>query len=352
LCGIAGTYGEYAGDDRESGEVLAMLEQLRHRGPNGIDAALIGRATLGHARLAIMDPEGGAQPLMDDAIGRGVVVNGEIYNWRHLRMGIRDSYRFKTDSDSEVLLPLYSRAGRDMAQELDGMFAFALADDDRLVLGRDPIGIKPLYVGRGENGWQFASELKALAGRVGELQTVPPGHVWDSTEGLSRYYEVPAATPRSDVSTEEHRRRLRRTVEKAVQKRLMADVPLGAFLSGGLDSSIIAAIAAREIPNLPTFTVGVEGSPDLLAARRVAEHIGSDHHEVQITLDDVRRDLPEIVYHLESFDRDLVRSAIPNWFVARLAAESVRTLLTGEGADELFAGYTYYREMATGRLGD
>jgi asparagine synthase (glutamine-hydrolysing) len=349
VCGIAGTFDEHALDDPWKNDVVPMLDSLRHRGPDGSRAAFVGRAALGHTRLAIMDPEGGDQPLLDPGTDRGVVVNGEIYNWRRLRTGI-DGYRFGTESDSEVLLPLFDKAGPAMARELDGMFAFAVADCRRLILGRDPIGIKPVYVGRSGSGWRFASEMKALVGTVDEMDLVPPGHVWDSSDGLTPYYRVPEPEPRSDVSAREHRRRLRTAIEDAVHKRLMSDVPLGAFLSGGLDSSIIAAVAARELPGLPTFTVGLEGSPDVLAARAVAAHIGSDHHEFAIGLDDIARELPEIVYHLESFDRDVVRSAIPTWFVARLASGRVKTVLTGEGADELFAGYAYYRGLASDRL--
>jgi asparagine synthase (glutamine-hydrolysing) len=329
-----------------------MLERLSHRGPDGIHAAFIGRAALGHTRLAIMDPEGGDQPLMDVAGDRGVVVNGEIYNWRQLRSELGDAHRFDTGSDSEVLLPLFDGEGPALAERLDGMFAFALADGDHFVLGRDPIGIKPVYFGRSGEGWRFASEMKALSGEVERIELLPPGHVWDPIGGYSRYYRLPEPASGDDDSADGHLSRLRGAVVGAVEKRLMSDVPLGAFLSGGLDSSIIAAIAVRELPGLPTFTVGLEGSPDLLAARQVAAHIGSDHHEVVITARDVERELPEIVYHLESFDRDVVRSAIPTWFVARLAAESVKTVLTGEGADELFAGYTYYRDLAADRIPD
>ncbi len=350
MCGIAGTFDEHGPDDPWSDDLLPMLESLAHRGPDGLRASFAGRAALGHARLAIMDPAGGDQPLLDGTSGRGLVVNGEIYNWRRLRRDLGGSYRFTTRSDSEVLLPLFDRSGPAMAGHLDGMFAFALADEDRLILGRDPLGIKPIYVGRVGDGWRFASEMKALAGDVERMELVLPGHVWDSAAGLTSFYRLPAPVSREDVDADEHRSRLRSAVEDAVHKRLMADVPLGAFLSGGLDSSIIAAVAARRIPGLPTFTVGLEGSPDLLAARAVAKHIGSDHHEITITRADVERELPEIVYHLESFDRDVVRSAIPTWFVARLAAGEVKTVLTGEGADELFAGYTYYRRMPADRL--
>lgn len=350
MCGIVGTFGEHTPDDPWWNDIHPMLQRLRHRGPDGLGAAYVGRAALGHARLAIMDPEGGNQPLLDADGCRGLIVNGEIYNWRALRDGIGGGFEFRTHSDSEVLLPLFEQLGSEMTGDLDGMFAFAIADNDRLVLGRDPIGIKPIYVGRAGDGWRFASEMKALAGDVQSIELVPPGHVWDSAAGMLRYYEVPDPVAREDLTPADHRRRLRLALEDAVEKRLMSDVPLGAFLSGGLDSSIITAVAARLIPGLATFSVGLEGSPDLLAARLVAAHVGSDHHELTITREDVQRELPEIIYHLESFDRDVVRSAIPTWFVSRFASEQVKTVLTGEGADELFAGYTYHRGLSTDRL--
>lgn len=279
--------------------------------------------------------------------GRALVANGMIYNYRELR-GTLPSARFRTDSDSEVILHGYAAYGAEAVAQLDGMFAFVLTDGESVLAARDPIGIKPLYVGRRPDGLCFASEIKALVGNVDEIEEFPPGHYYHSKQGFVRYYEVPDGSP-SIFSPEEAVQAVRTVLERAVAKRLRSDVPLGAFLSGGLDSSIITALALRHVDDLHTFAVGLEGSRDLVAARRVAEHLGTIHHEYVLTRDEVIEALPHILYHLESYDRDLVRSAVPCYFVSRLAAERVKVVLTGEGADELFAGYAYYKDYRNAR---
>jgi asparagine synthase (glutamine-hydrolysing) len=225
------------------------------------------------------------------------------------------------------------------------MFAFAIADGEDLYVARDPLGIKPLYYGRADGGWAFASELKALSGLAGDVREFPPGTWYHSRVGFRRYRDLPDHAPAARPVAE-HCRRIRNALERAVAKRLMSDVPVGAFLSGGLDSSLIAAVVRQHVAQLHTFSVGIAGSRDLEAARLVARHLDTVHHEYAFTPDEVVGALPEIVYHLESFDQDLVRSAIPCYFVSRLAAEHVKVILTGEGADELFAGYRYYRSIA------
>jgi len=344
MCGIAGIWG----DDRE-GPLQAMMASLAHRGP---DAAGMhrqpGRGALGHRRLSIMDPEAGDQPLYTEDRRVAIVANGEIYNFPQLLERLRPDHQLRTGNDSEAVAHLFEDHGAAAVEQLDGMFAFALTDGDDLVLARDPVGIKPLYLG--SNGTPtgplyFASELKALTG-LGDItvEEFPAGTIYHSRTGFRQYWELgyrePVPAP-LEVSVTELRQRL----EAAVEKRLMSDVPLGAFLSGGLDSSLICALAKQRLSEMHTFAVGIEGSADLLAARRVAEHIGSIHHEYVYTADELIDRLPEILYHLESFDQDLVRSAIPCYFCSRLAAEHVKVILTGEGADELFAGYTYYREI-------
>jgi asparagine synthase (glutamine-hydrolysing) len=242
--------------------------------------------------------------------------------------------------------------GCDLVHHLDGAFAIALADRDRILLARDPIGIKPLYYGYGDiNGTAtapaltFASELKAIPPGVRQVFEFPPGTYYHSEHGFQTYYRVPNDDPDPGLSTTDHARRVRDTLERAIVKRLMSDVPLGAFLSGGLDSSVIAALARHHMAELHTFSVGIEGARDLEAARMVAAHIGSAHHTYTYTIEEVLAALPEIIYHLESFDQDLVRSAIPTYFCARLASHDVKVILTGEGADELFAGYTYHKHI-------
>jgi asparagine synthase (glutamine-hydrolysing) len=321
-----------------------------HRGPDasGLFTAQAAAGTLGHQRLSIMDPDGGDQPIRTECGTAAIAANGEIYNFPELADTLRKRHTFRTRSDSESILHLYRERGIETASRLDGMFAFALADNNDLFLARDPIGIKPLYYGHRDGSMVFSSELKALAGKAPDVAAFPPGTWYHSQLGFRTYYQVPDRAPR-EATPEEHARYLRQTLESAVQKRLMSDVPLGAFLSGGLDSSIIVAMMRPHVDELHTFSVGTEGSPDLEAARLVSRHVGTIHHEYILTQREIEQELSKIIYHLESFDRDLVRSAIPCYFTSRLAADYVKVILTGEGADELFAGYTYYKNITDGQ---
>jgi asparagine synthase (glutamine-hydrolysing) len=345
MCGIAGIWG--ADDPALVGR---MTDSLAHRGPDGAGIHRQPGGTLGHRRLAIMDPLGGAQPLYGERPDRAIVANGEIFNYPALRSELADRHVFRTGSDIEAVLHLYEERGQEIAGALGGMFALAICDADHLVLARDPIGIKPLYYGHGRAAdgsavLAFASEMRALGSWVDDLHEFPPGSWYDSRTGFERYYDVPDAPP-VDRPVEDHIALVRAGLEQAVASHLMSDVPVGAFLSGGLDSSVLAALARPLVDELHTFAVGIAGSRDLAAARRVAEHIGSTHHEHVITAEEVIAALPDIVAALESFDQDLVRSAIPTYFCARLAAEHVKVILTGEGADELFAGYAYHADIA------
>jgi len=337
MCGICGVHGRHPDP---VGETRKMMAALRHRGPDAEGVLQRGPTTLGHVRLSIVDPEGGAQPHRSEDGTVALAGNGEIYNHAGLRALLSD-HAFASDADTEAALHLFERDGPAFARALDGMYALAVADGRDLALARDPLGIKPLYVAEKDGTTWFASELKALAHVGAPLRAVRPGTVWHSRHGVRRSWSLPEA--RSEITDAgEARRAVRTALEAAVDKRLMADVPLGAFLSGGLDSSAIAALAVRRTGSLKTFSVGTEGSPDLIAARVVAEHLGTDHHEHVIDPAEVRAVLPGIVAGLESFDADLVRSVVPTWFTARLAAEHVKVILTGEGADELFGGYAYH----------
>jgi asparagine synthase (glutamine-hydrolysing) len=325
-----------------------MIDSLAHRGPDGAGVHVEGSSgILGHRRLAIMDPQGGAQPIYNESQTAAIVANGEIYNFPQLRPHLNQQHRFSTTSDSEAVLHLFEEKDLATPAALRGMFSFAVNTGERLVLARDPIGIKPLYYGsrpsgQGDELFYFASELKALVDHVDEAHEFPPGAIYDSRQGFFSYYALPAEAP-EERPVADYLRQVRQALEDAVVSHLMSDVPVGAFLSGGLDSSLIAAIARRHVRELHTFAVGVEGSSDLLAARYVAQYIGSTHHEYTFTAEESLALLPEILYYLESFDQDLVRSAIPCYFCARLAAGYVKVILTGEGADELFAGYQYYK---------
>jgi asparagine synthase (glutamine-hydrolysing) len=343
MCGIAGSWDGGVRSERLR-EVRSRVRRLRHRGPDGEGVRDGRRATLGHARLAIMDPAHGAQPHVTEDGAAALVANGEVYNHRALRAAVH-GHTFQSHSDTEVALHLLEDLAGDAVPRLDGMFALAFDGGDELLLARDPLGIKPLYLAEGEDGVRFASEMKALQDVDATVRELPPGSIWSSRDGLRRYYRVPPA--RAELrDPESAAQAVRATLERAVERRLMSDVPLGAFLSGGLDSSAIAALAARAMGELHTFSVGVEGSDDLEAARAVARHLGTHHHEWVFRASDVDAELERLVYALESFDRDLIRSAMPTHFTARLAAEHVKVVLTGEGADELFAGYRYVRGLA------
>jgi asparagine synthase (glutamine-hydrolysing) len=326
-----------------------MLDKISHRGPDGqgLFRNAADTVALAHCRLAIMDPVGGAQPLYNEDKSTVLVGNGEIYNFPHLRRHLAQRHQFCTSTDNEAIIHLLEEQGPAAINELDGMFAFAMHHKDGFLLARDAIGIKPLYYGTtqhagADQAFYFASELKAFADSGLTVREFPPGTYYDSQQGFVQYYTVPDQQP-VDAPLAQLTTELRQRLERAVVKRLMSDVPVGAFLSGGLDSSLIAAIMRQHVDELHTFSVGIEGSNDIAAARVVAAHIGSIHHEYLYSAAEVMAHLPAIIYALESFDQDLVRSAIPCYFCSRLASDYVKVILTGEGADELFAGYGYYK---------
>ncbi|MDQ7782399.1 MAG: asparagine synthase B [Desulfomonilaceae bacterium] len=339
MCGISGVWRAC-----QPAEVAEMMNRMVHRGPDaeGMYRSVHGPGILGHRRLSIMDPKGGDQPILNERQTMAIIANGEIYNFPKLRPDLATRHRFTTTSDTEAVLHAYEEHGVSVVNHLDGMFAFAIADGENLFAARDPIGIKPLYFSLKDGAFWFASELKALSPYCADIHEFPAGSYFHTRDGFGTFYEIPEVSP-ENRSVKEHIGRLRETLEACVVKRLMSDVPVGAFLSGGLDSSVITAIARRHMDTVHTFTVGIEGSRDLEAARVVARHLDTIHHEYVITPEEVVKKLPEIIYYLESFDQDLVRSAIPCYFTSRLAAEEVKVILTGEGADELFAGYTYYK---------
>lgn len=339
MCGILGLFGNSLCGEDEFGR---MLNTLRHRGPDDAGIARTATGLLGHQRLSILDVEGGHQPLSASSRQEVMVVcNGEIYNNEQLRSEFAADYTFTTRSDSENILPLFLAEGADAARRLDGMFAFVLSNGSDYYAGRDSVGIKPLYYGtQGDNIW-FASEIKALVDQAERIHEFPNGHVLSSGGRLRPFYEIREREIKiRDEATAT--RRIRQTLASSVRKRLMADVPVGVFLSGGLDSSLIAALMKQDLEELHSFSVGLAGSPDLAAARKVAEHIGTIHHEYIYTEEEMLAVLDEVIYYLESYDPALVRSSIPCYFVSRLAGKHVKVVLSGEGADELFAGYSYF----------
>ncbi len=329
-----------------------MLDRISHRGPDGNGSRLVGSTWLGHVRLSIVDLDAGAQP-MPSGEGHWAVVNGEIYNHAELREA--SSRFFRTDSDSEAALAAAIVDDPGALGDLRGMFAFAVADEHgRLVVARDPVGVKPLYWARIGEATLFASEIRAFdPEHRAFVETFPPGHRWTSDGELHPFRELHVAGPEL-TDRERAVDMLRETLVIAVRRRMMADVPIGVFLSGGLDSSLVAAIMARHSDDahgaVHSFAAGTAGSSDLAAARRVADHLGLVHHERVYDPDEVVDVLPEVVASIESYEPSLVRSAVPNYLLAEDAARTVKVVLTGEGADELFAGYDHYRDIPEASL--
>jgi len=355
MCGIAGCFGS-----RDTATIEKMLDALPHRGPDDRGLHVHGEMVFGHTRLSIVDVAKGRQPILADGGRCGIICNGEIYNFRELRTGLSAKYAFSTRSDSEVILHLYREKGAACVEDLDGMFAFALFDGEDYMLARDPIGIKPLYYGYVDGRMYFTSELGAmsLAG-VDEVHEFPAGHYYTPAAGFVEYYRIPEVRQDMLVDLEEACETIRTTFKQAVIKRLLADreIHVGAFCSGGLDSSLVAAVAAEEIPNLHTFVVGMKDadgieSDDLKASRVAAKHIGSTHHELIFTEDEYYEALPLVIKKLETYDPSLVRCAVPCYFTCKLAADYVTVVLTGEGADEVFAGYHYMKHFPMDRLNE
>jgi asparagine synthase (glutamine-hydrolysing) len=337
-----------------------MLERLAHRGPDGEGTRQVGGSWLGHRRLAITDLERGDQPLGTEDGSLWLVGDGEIYNHERLRARIGPD-RFQTRSDHEAALHLYEQEGLDGLERLWGTFAFAIAGEgERFAVARDTFGVAPLYWARRDDTVLFASELKAFDEEWRELlEPFPPGHAWSPEGGLTAWRPAPAAVPvlmQSHAPDEDPPAwvfdALRDTFVRAVDRALAADVPVGIFLSGGVDSSIVTAIAAiaaeRRSSTIQTFAAGLADSPDLIAARVVADHAGTDHHERVYTPEEAIALVPEVIAVLESFDPTLVHSSVPNHLVAKLAGEHVKAVLIGEGADELYAGYSHLEQHDSG----
>lgn len=376
MCSILGIFGLQTGDDLPAlrRQALELSQRQRHRGPDWSGVHADEGAILVHERLAIVDPAGGSQPLKS-ADGRLVLaVNGEIYNHRELKKELRHAYDFQTGSDCEVINALYLEDVLDQGgpenflNRLNGIFAFALWDRDqqRVLIARDPIGVCPLYWGHDREGRLcVASEMKAIASLCADVAQFPPGHYYDSaTRSLIKYYEKPwrdyAVTEDVQVSAQE----LREAFERAVHRQLMTDVPYGVLLSGGLDSSLVAACAARFArkrvedddvseawwPRLHSFAIGLEGSPDLAAAQIAADALGTVHHGFKYTFEEGLDALPDVIRHIETYDVTTIRASTPMYLLARrIKAMGVKMVLSGEGSDEIFGGYLYFHKAPNAR---
>lgn len=363
MCGIVAMFETKGESVQLRQEVLKMSKKIRHRGPDWSGIFTGPNAILAHERLSIVDPESGGQPLFSPDGKVVLAVNGEIYNHREIRERFAGKYDFQTGSDCEVILALYKEKGPDFLEDLNGIFAFALYDpeNDFYMVARDPIGVIPLYMGTDVKGHIcFASELKALEGKCDVIEPFLPGHVYDNrSKEMRRWYhrdwEDYDAVKDNTSSVDE----LREALEQSVKRQLMSDVPYGVLLSGGLDSSIISAIAAKYAanrietddkqaawwPRLHSFAVGLKGAPDLDAARKMAEHIGTVHHEINYTVQEGIDAIRDVIYFIETYDVTTVRASTPMYLLARvIKSMGIKMVLSGEGADEIFGGYLYFHK--------
>ena len=368
MCGIVSIFNIREQTPALRQKALQMSGKLRHRGPDWSGIYCGGTAILAHERLAIVDPESGRQPLFSPDKKQVLAVNGEIYNHQDIRSRYRDKYQFQTGSDCEVILALYRERGDKFLDELDGIFAFALYDAERddYLIARTPWGVIPLYYGHDKEGRLYvASELKALEGQCDRYAPFPPGHVLTGRDTMPRrYYRRDWFSYDNVKDNPADADELRRALEAAVRRQMMSDVPYGVLLSGGLDSSIISAVAQKYAkrrietggeeaawwPRLHSFAVGLRGAPDLEKARLVAEHIGTVHHEINYTIQEGLDALSDVVYFTETYDVTTIRASTPMYLLARvIKSMGIKMVLSGEGADEVFGGYLYFHKAPSAR---
>ena len=375
MCGIAAIFKIKEQTQELRKKALEMAKKIRHRGPDWSGIYCGGSAILAHERLSIVDPQSGGQPLYSPDKKQILAVNGEIYNHREIRERFKGRYEFQTGSDCEVILALYREKGTDFLEDLSGIFAFALYDEEKddFLIARDPIGVIPLYIGRDKEGKIYcASELKALEGFCDSYEPFLPGHCYIGSEGvMKRWYtrdwmKYDESLPET-VSSETYQQEVTAVhdaLEDAVRRQLMSDVPYGVLLSGGLDSSVISVIAkqfaAKRIetdgqkdawwPQLHSFAVGLEGSPDLAKAREVADFIGTVHHEIHYTIQEGLDAIRDVIYYIETYDVTTVRASTPMYLLARvIKSMGIKMVLSGEGADEVFGGYLYFHKAPDAR---
>ena len=363
MCGIVCAFNLKQKQDVLRPQILKMSKLLRHRGPDWSGIYSCNNAILSHERLAIVDPASGKQPLYSPDKKIILAANGEIYNHLELREKLSGKYTFTTQSDCEIILALYQDKGINFVDDLNGIFAFAIYDsiNNEFFIARDHMGIIPLYMGWDKNGtFYVASELKALEGVCSKIELFPPGHYWFSKNNApTRWYNRDWVDYKKVKNNKTNISDLHDALSDAVHRQLMSDVPYGVLLSGGLDSSITSALAKKFSskrvesndtqsawwPQLHSFSVGLEGSPDLEAARKVSEHIGSIHHEVIFTIQEGLDAIRDVIYHLETYDITTVRASTPMFLMARsIKSHGIKMVLSGEGADELFGGYLYFHK--------
>ncbi|MGB1312949.1 MAG: asparagine synthase B [Bizionia paragorgiae] len=363
MCGIVCAFDLKQKSDLLRPQVLEMSKSIRHRGPDWSGIYSDDKAILAHERLAIVDPASGKQPLLSPDNTLVLAANGEIYNHRELRKQFEGKYEFKTESDCEVILALYQEKGVHFIDEMNGIFGFAIYDvkNDTYFIARDHMGIIPLYIGWDQNGtFYVASELKALEGICTKIELFPPGHYMSSTNGeFVKWYHRDWSEYDAVKDNETSIVEIKEALEAAVKRQLMSDVPYGVLLSGGLDSSVTSAIAKKYAqkriesddtsdawyPQLHSFSVGLEGSPDLAAAQKVADHIGTVHHEIKFTIQEGLDAIKDVIYNIETYDITTIRSSTPMYLMARvIKSMGIKMVLSGEGADEIFGGYLYFHK--------
>ncbi len=363
MCGIVCAFDLKEKTESLRPQILEMAKIIRHRGPDWSGIYSDNKTIMAHERLAIVDPASGQQPLFSENKKLILAANGEIYNHRALRNQLNNSYNFQTESDCEVILALYKEKGVSFLDEMNGIFGFALYDveKDEYFIARDHMGVIPLYIGWDKHGtFYVASELKALEGICTKIELFPPGHYMHSSDGkfiqwYKRDWMEYDAVKENETSIKE----VKEALEAAVHRQLMSDVPYGVLLSGGLDSSITSAIAKKYAqkriesndkkeawyPQLHSFSVGLEGSPDLKAARKVADYIGTIHHEIKFTVQEGLDAIKDVIYNIETYDITTIRSSTPMYLMARvIKSMGIKMVLSGEGADEIFGGYLYFHK--------
>lgn len=368
MCGFVGIFGMKDSSTDWRTKALKMSSKIRHRGPDWSGVFADSNCVLAHERLAIVDPLSGGQPLYSEDGSVVLAVNGEIYNHQDIRKELEGEYKFKTGSDCEVILALYKKKGIDFLEDLNGIYSFALYDSRKnaLLVARDPIGVIPLYMGHDKDGTLYVgSELKALEGFCDEYEPFLPGHYYWSSDGETKrwytrdWFEYDAVRDKgADVQA------LRQGLIDAVRRQLMSDVPYGVLLSGGLDSSIISAIAAKFAqnriedegrsaawwPRLHSFAVGLKGAPDLIKAQKMADYLGTVHHEINYTVQEGLDAIRDVIYFIETYDVTTVRASTPMYLLARvIKSMGIKMVLSGEGSDEIFGGYLYFHKAPSAK---
>ena len=368
MCGIVSIFNIKKQTHELRDKALRMSQKIRHRGPDWSGIYCGGSAILAHERLSIVDPESGGQPLFSPDRKVVLAVNGEIYNHQEIRRQYAGRYDFQTGSDCEVILALYRDKGIDFLEDISGIFAFALYDEekDAFLIARDPIGVIPLYIGYDSDGTVYvASELKALEGQCERYEPFLPGHYyWSKEPGMKRYYHRDWFEYDAVKNNEASVDAIRDALKDSVRRQLMSDVPYGVLLSGGLDSSVISAIAEKFSehriednsqtraywPRLHSFAVGLKGAPDLAKAKLVADHIGTVHHEINYTIQEGLDAIRDVIYFIETYDVTTVRASTPMYLLARvIKSMGIKMVLSGEGADEVFGGYLYFHKAPSAK---